>query len=56
LNAYLSQNWDEACEIFTGVSVRFPEDGPTLFYLSRCVEFLDNPPGEDWHGTEYQTS
>jgi adenylate cyclase len=56
LNAYLSQNWDEACEIFTGVAARFPGDAPTLFYLSRCAQFHDNPPGEDWQGIEYQTA
>jgi adenylate cyclase len=56
LNAYLSQNWDEACGIFTSVSARFPGDAPTLFYLSRCAQFQDNPPGEGWQGIEYQTS
>ena len=56
LNAYLSQNWDEACEIFTSLSARFPEDAPTNFYLSRCAQFHDDPPGKDWQGIEYQTS
>ncbi|MGO9375133.1 MAG: adenylate/guanylate cyclase domain-containing protein [Syntrophobacteraceae bacterium] len=56
LNAYLSQNWDEACEIFTSLSARFPEDAPTHFYLSRCAQFHDDPPGKDWQGVEYQTS
>ena len=50
LNAYLSQNWDEACEIFTRMSVKFPGDAPTIFYLSRCVHFQDNPPGEGLAG------
>jgi adenylate cyclase len=56
LNAYLSQAWDQACEIFTSLSARFPEDAPTNFYLSRCARFHDTPPGKDWKGIEYQTS
>ncbi len=56
LNAYLSQDWDQACEIFTSLSARFPEDAPTNFYLSRCARFHDSPPGKDWKGIEYQTS
>jgi adenylate cyclase len=56
LNAYLSQSWDEACAIFTVLSAKFPDDLPTLFYLSRCAQFHDNPPGEGWQGIEYQKS
>jgi len=56
LNAYLSKRWDEACEIFTGLSEKFPEDAPTIFYLSRCAQLHDNPPGKDWQGIEHQTS
>jgi adenylate cyclase len=56
LNAYLSQNWNEACGIFTSISVRFPTDAPTLFYLSRCTHLLHNPPGEEWQGIVYQKS
>jgi adenylate cyclase len=56
LNAYLSQNWDEALDIFARISLKFPGDAPTLFYLSRCIQFQDSPPGEDWQGIEYQTT
>ncbi len=55
LNAYLSQNWDEGCKIFTRLSAKFPEDAPTCFYLSRCARFHDKPPEQGWQGIEYPT-
>lgn len=56
LNAYLSQDWEEACAIFSALSIRYPEDAPTSFYLRRCVQFHDHPPGDDWQGIVYQTT
>jgi adenylate cyclase len=56
LNAYLSRDWEKACEIFTNLSARFPGDGPTEFYLARCAQFRDTPPGKDWRGIEHQTA
>jgi adenylate cyclase len=55
LDAYLSQNWDEGCEIFTKLSAKFPEDAPTYFYLSRCARFHDEPPEQGWQGIEHPT-
>ena len=54
--AYLAGNWEEACSIFKKLSVKFPEDAPTNFYLLRCKQFRDNPPGPDWRGVEYVES
>jgi len=52
--AYLSRNWAEACEIFMMLSIKFPHDAPTNFYLERCAKFQVNPPGDEWLGIEYQ--
>ncbi len=53
-HAYLSKSWAEASEIFTNISIKFPQDHPTGLYLDRCSKFLVNPPGEEWLGIEYQ--
>lgn len=52
--AYLSRNWIEAFEIFMKLSIKFPQDAPTSFYLERCSKFLVDPPGEDWLGIDHQ--
>ena len=55
LKAYQAKNWNKACEIFMDLSVKFPQDAPTIFYLSRSEHFQINPPEKDWHGMESQT-
>ena len=54
--AYIGRNWNEAAAIFKNLSVKFPLDIPTNFYLSRCAHFQANPPGLGWQGIEYLTS
>lgn len=27
-----------------------PQDGPSAVYLERCIQFIDEPPPEDWDG------
>jgi adenylate cyclase len=54
--AYIGRNWNEAAAIFKNLSVKFPLDTPTNFYLSRCAHFQANPPGLGWQGIEYLTS
>ena len=56
LEAYQAKNWNKACEIFMDLSVKFPQDAPTNFYLSRSEHFQINPPENDWQGIESQTS
>ena len=55
-DAYMGQNWNEAAAIFKNLSVKFPRDTPTNFYLARCAHFQANPPGLGWQGIEYLTS
>lgn len=50
LQLYKMQNWMTATEYFTKVEKLHPEDFLARFYIHRCKEFLDNPPGEDWDG------
>ena len=54
--AYMGRNWNEAAAIFKNLSIKFPLDTPTNFYLSRCAHFQANPPGLGWQGIEYLTS
>ena len=28
----------------------FPSDGPSRLYITRCLDFIQNPPKEDWDG------
>lgn len=51
--AYLSRDWDGACEIFAGLARLSPDDAPTALYLSRCRHYRDHPPGQEWQGIEY---
>ncbi len=50
LNAYRSQNWDEAIDYFKAVIELTPDDGPSKTMLLRCDEYKITPPPEDWDG------
>jgi adenylate cyclase len=56
LEAYLAREWEAAHRRFRELSVKFPSDTPTEFYLSRCSFHRNNPPGTDWRGIEYLES
>jgi adenylate cyclase len=53
LNAYRRQSWEEAIEIFREVMAIHGEDGPAAFYVKRCEEYRENPPGERWNDIVY---
>jgi adenylate cyclase len=53
LNAYRRQSWEEAIEIFREVMTLHGEDGPAAFYVKRCEEYRENPPGERWNDIVY---
>jgi len=44
------RKWPEAQEIFKQITEVFPEDSPTLLYLDRCRDYIQNPPVQDWDG------
>ncbi|NNC65174.1 MAG: adenylate/guanylate cyclase domain-containing protein [Gammaproteobacteria bacterium] len=51
LAAFVAQDWDRAEREFEALLERFPDDGPSHFYLVRCREFIASDPGPDWDGT-----
>jgi adenylate cyclase len=50
LDRFEERNWAGAADDFRNLAGLFPEDNPARFYLSRCKDFLKNPPGVDWDG------
>jgi len=56
--AYLSQNWNQAAELFEDLIGRYPEDGPSLTFLNRVYEKRESQPVPDpaWDGVFVATS
>ena len=50
LNLYKNRQWDEAITIFGEIFDKDPDDGPSLTYLERCLDYRINDPGPDWDG------
>jgi adenylate cyclase len=48
LNCYQRQDWQQASERFAEIQQRFPDDGPSRFYLARCQAHREEPPTEAW--------
>ena len=61
IEQYTNQSWDEAiksfkkCDKLEEVYIGRPTT-PCKFYISRCEEYKQNPPGEDWDGAYKLTS
>ena len=53
---YKKQKWDAAIEIFGRIFEEDPDDGPSLNYLERCLDYRINPPGPDWTGVHVMRS
>ena len=45
-----SRNWKEAMEGFSRVLEQYPDDMPSVFYTTRCRQYLSFPPPNDWDG------
>jgi adenylate cyclase len=56
LSYYKKQKWYEAMTEFKRVLRYFPTDGPTRVYIKRCLDFIENPPAENWDGVYEFTS
>ena len=50
LEYYKQQKWYEALTEFKRILHYFPTDGPTRVYIKRCLDFIENPPPENWDG------
>lgn len=56
LALYKSRKWQEALDGFRKALEIVPDDGPSGVYITRCEEYLKNPPGEDWDGVFVMTT
>ncbi len=50
LEFFRQRNWSKALREFRRVLRYFPSDGPSKIYTQRCLEFIENPPAENWDG------
>lgn len=50
LACYRTHDWLEAAGAFGPIMAKDPLDGPTQVLLQRCLEFMEDPPPEDWDG------
>ncbi len=48
--SYLQQNWETAMNYFRQALKIDPMDGPSITYVRRCEQFVQNPPDKDWDG------
>ena len=56
LAQYKKREWYNALKEFKRVLRYFPSDGPSRVYVSRCLDFLTNPPPVTWDGVyEFKT-
>ncbi len=55
LAAYRARDWDRAIQVFSSLTERWPDDGPTRTYLDRCRTFQQAPPPADWDGVFVMT-
>ena len=56
LECYRTHNWLEAEGKFGQIMPKDPLDGPTQVLLRRCLDFLDDPPPDDWDGVPIMKS
>jgi len=50
LRLYQQRQWYPALTEFRRVLRHFPTDGPARVYTVRCLNYLVNPPPDDWDG------
>lgn len=47
---YKSHRFEEALQLFQQGFKIDPNDGPSLVYIERCKEYINDPPDENWDG------
>lgn len=53
---YKNRDWRGAIDCFGKLFDENPDDGPSLNYLERCLEYHLRPPAKDWDGVHILTS
>jgi hypothetical protein len=53
---YKARQWQNAMDEFQKAIEIDPTDGPSKLYITRCKEYLKNPPGDDWDGVFIMTT
>ncbi|MCP4751447.1 MAG: CHASE2 domain-containing protein [Proteobacteria bacterium] len=56
LDLYKQLKFQDAIPVFESALELYPQDGPSLTYVERCREYLENPPSDDWDGVYTHTS
>ncbi|GAB2495881.1 AAA family ATPase [Algoriphagus taiwanensis] len=52
MEAYFKRNFHEALSYFEKGNEIDPEDRVFPIFISRCLNYLEHPPGKDWQGYE----
>lgn len=56
LDFYKQREWYKAIREFRTVLRYFQNDGPSRLYVARSLDFIENPPPDDWDGVyEFKT-
>ncbi len=50
LELFYDCQWDEAQALFRKILRQLPNDGPSKVFISRCIQYRDNPPPGNWDG------
>ena len=50
VDAYRSRKWSQALFFFHSALAIRPDDPPSEIFVTRCEEFAQHPPPEDWDG------
>lgn len=50
IDDFEAREWERAKDRFNTVLRIYPDDGPATLFLSRCEEFILEPPRESWDG------
>lgn len=56
LALYKQRKFKEAKAKFEECDTIVPGDGPAALYVGRCIEYIKNPPDEDWDGVYTMTT
>jgi|YNPMSStandDraft_2_1061718.scaffolds.fasta_scaffold00006_64 tetratricopeptide (TPR) repeat protein len=50
IEKYFEKQFNEAAELFKKVLEINPDDYVSEIHLARCLEYIKNPPPDDWDG------